>query len=79
MDWNERNCCQCKKCPPIDHQGPNELCDIENAIALASICGGTFLDEVIGDEAYAKSLADRLGWDVNSAWFPSTCPELDPI
>jgi hypothetical protein len=79
MDWNERNCCRCQLCPPPDHQGPNELCAIENAIALASITGGTFLDPVIGDEAHAKSLAARLGWDPETDLFLPDCPERQPI
>lgn len=51
MDWHAYNCEQCTKGPALDLQGPNELCDIENAFALASVCGGTINDEVIGDES----------------------------
>lgn len=75
MDWCAHNCEQCHKGPAPDLQGPNERCEIENAFALAAVCGGTLLDEVIGTPEHTASLAQRLGWDGRSR-LPARCPEF---
>jgi hypothetical protein len=75
MDWHAYNCERCTKGPDPDLQGPNEACDIENAFALASVCGGTINDEVIGDEENARKIAERLGWN-GSGSLPARCSEF---
>jgi hypothetical protein len=77
MDWHAHNCEQCTKGPAPDLQGPNELCDIENAFALAAVCGGTINDEVIGNEDNARKIAERLGWK-GSGSLPWRCAEFIP-
>ena len=76
MDWNCYNCDRCSKGPSPDQRGPNELCEIENALAMASICGGTLLDKVIGTPEHTANLAKRLHWDGISS-LPSRCPEFE--
>lgn len=77
IDWTCYNCERCTKGPAINQEGPNEKCEIENAFALASVCGGTILDEVIGTPEHTASLARRLGWDGESA-LPARCLEFEP-
>ena len=75
MDWHAHNCERCTKGPAPDLQGPNEACDIENAFALAAVCGGTINDECIGDEENARKIAERLGWN-GSGPLPARCSEF---
>jgi hypothetical protein len=75
MVWYDRNCDNCTKGPDADLRGPNERCEIENALALAGCCGGTINDPCIGDESNARALAARLNWD-GSGQLPVRCPEF---
>jgi hypothetical protein len=76
MDWHARNCERCTKGPAPDLQGPNEACDIENAFALAAICGGTVNDPCIGEEENARRIAKRLRWD-GTGKLPPQCSEFE--
>jgi len=78
MDWHDRNCSGCSKGPDVDQQGPNEKCEIENALALAAVCGGTINDPVIGGEEKAREIADRLGWD-GTGRLCTRCPERSQV
>lgn len=77
--WHASNCAQCKKGPKPDQCGPNEACDIENAMTLSSMFGGSMLlgGEVTQDQAAA--MAKRLDWDGVSYIPNEQCPELEAI
>lgn len=76
MVWCEHNCEQCAKGPQPDLQGPNAACELENALTLAGICGGTINDPVIGGPENAAKLAARLGWKGDGP-LPWRCPEFE--
>ena len=75
--WNCNNCEKCTKGPAADQDGINEKCDIENAFVLASLCGGTIVDECIGDLKNAENIATRLGWDGMIGTLPGRCNEYE--
>jgi len=76
MDWTCHNCDNCRKGPAPNLQGPNEQCEIENALALAAVCGGTILDAVIGTIEDTQRIAARLQWS-GQGDLPARCPEFD--
>lgn len=75
MIWTDRNCDKCVKGPSSCLEGPNTKCDIENSLVLASLCGGSINDDIMGGEVKAKEIAERLGW-TNESEFPSRCLEF---
>lgn len=73
--WSEANCWQCEKGPAPDQDGENEACDIENALTLSSLCGGSINDPIIGGPVKAAEIAERLGWNGISS-LPCKCREF---
>lgn len=77
MCWNGRNCDRCKKGPAPDIIGNNPLCEIEDAIALASCLDGKLTLDGTKTAEEAAALAARLKWDGQS-YLETDCPEFEP-
>jgi hypothetical protein len=64
-DWDDRNCCRCKKWNP---DGKSE-CDIANALTVAYWDDGTV----------GKPIADRMGFVSLDEAYTWDCPERETI
>jgi len=68
LDWETRNCCNCKK--SINQKEAVEapfLCDIEQALNIASIDGGMVPEDI----------AKRAGYDPEADTWAWACPEIE--
>jgi hypothetical protein len=52
MDWQDANCCRCKK-----YTGENGACEVDDAISLAACGDGTVSAEIAKRMGYASPLA----------------------
>jgi len=67
LDWETRNCCNCKK--SINQKEAVEapfLCDIEQALNIASI-----------DGMVPEDIAKRAGYDPEADTWAWACPEIE--
>lgn len=78
MVWTERNCDRCLKgYDETKHANGRSECDIENAIALASVTDGTLLHDGDTPLNKADAIAKRLNWD-GKTYLTNDCPEFVP-
>lgn len=78
MIWSERNCDRCVKgYDENKHSNGESDCDIENAIAKASVFDGTLLHSSSTPMNKADAIAKRLKWDGRS-YLQHDCPEFVP-
>jgi len=68
LDWETRNCCNCKKSINQKEavEAPFLLCDIEQALNIASI-----------DGMVPEDIAKRAGYDPEADTWAWACPEIE--
>jgi hypothetical protein len=68
VDWQEANCCSCRKASAPDMTVDEMPCKIELALSRASI----------GDGKVPLPIADRMGATANKGRYNWPCAEHDP-
>lgn len=69
LDWQNKNCCRCRKSAPVNDQGQSEVFTCELEYCLTSAC--------FGKGTVSEGIAARLGFKPASEVYTFKCREFE--